>query len=216
MTHIANRSERRYRSELRAKHADDTRAEILDAAVRVMAAGVATLSVPAVAREARVSIATVYRHFKTKGDLLAAVYPHIERRANLGELVVPRTIDDLRPAVVSLFTRLDAFDDLARAAMASPAAAEARALSMPRRLAIASTVVDSIQPAPSKVNRDRIVRLLVILTSSAAVRTWRDHLGATGDEAAADIDWIVRAAVAASTQPASGPRRQRRARDRTK
>ena len=44
-----------------------------------MASGLASLSIPAVAREAGVSVPTVYRHFGTKDDLLAAVYPHVAR-----------------------------------------------------------------------------------------------------------------------------------------
>ena len=89
---------RPYRSDLRSRHVTDARARILDATVRVMAAGVATVSIPSVARQARVSIPTIYRYFPTKRDLLAAVYPHIERRAGLKELAVLRTIDDRRPA----------------------------------------------------------------------------------------------------------------------
>ena len=82
---------RPYRSELRTRHVTDARARILDATFRVMTAGVATVSIPSVARQARVSIPTIYRHFPTKRDLLAAVYPHIERRAGLKELAVLRT-----------------------------------------------------------------------------------------------------------------------------
>jgi AcrR family transcriptional regulator len=195
MTRIANAEPRSYRSELRAEQADETKTRILDATVRVMAAGIATLSIPAVAREARVSIPTVYRHFGTKQDLLAAVYPHLERRAGKGELVMPTSIDRLREGVRALLDHLEAFDDLARAAMASPAASEARALSMPRRMAMTRRVADTIEAPLSPEDRDRIARLLVVLTSSSALRTWRDHLGVTPDGAADDIDWVIRTVI---------------------
>jgi AcrR family transcriptional regulator len=52
-------------NELRAAQAQATRARILEATVNVMARGVASVSIPAVAREARVSVPTVYRHFGT-------------------------------------------------------------------------------------------------------------------------------------------------------
>jgi AcrR family transcriptional regulator len=203
MHHIGNVA-RPYRSELREQHAEDTRARILDATVRVMGAGVATVTIPSVAREAGVSIPTIYRHFRTKLDLLAAVYPHIERRARLGDLVVPRTIDELRDGVRALFERLESFDDLARAAIASPAAAEARSLSMPRRIALTRALAASIEPKLSEAAQERIARLLVILTSSAALRTWRDHLNASVEEAADDIDWIVRAVIAHATSAGHG------------
>jgi hypothetical protein len=45
-----------------------------------------------------------------------------------------------------------------------------------------------------------MARLLTILVSASALRMWRDHLGATVDEAANDIDWVIRAAIAASTR----------------
>ena len=49
MVRIANGRQREYRSELRAEQAEETRKRILDATLRVMAGGVATVSVPAVA-----------------------------------------------------------------------------------------------------------------------------------------------------------------------
>jgi AcrR family transcriptional regulator len=202
MTHIANRP-RRYRSELRAEQADETRGRILDATVRVMAGGIASLSIPAVARAARVSVPTIYRHFGTKQDLLAAVYPHLERRAGRGELVMPTSIGQLRDGVRALLDHLEAFDDLARAAMASPAAGEARALSMPRRLGMTRAMADTVVPPLADRDRDRLARLLVILTSSSALRTWRDQLGVTADEAADDVEWVIQSVVAGATPKAT-------------
>jgi AcrR family transcriptional regulator len=199
MTRIATGTERPYRSELRAQQAEETRARILDAAVRVMADGFASVSIPAVAREAGVSVPTIYRHFATKRDLLAALYPHLVRRAGLNELTPPRSMDELRNGVRALFGHLDSFDDLARAAMASPASDDARRINMPDRLAMFRQLADSIVPKPSKIDRDRIARLLVILVSSSALRLWRDHFDASVDEAADDVDWVVRAAIAAAT-----------------
>lgn len=199
MTHIANGAERPYRSQLRVRQAEETRARILDATVRVMARGIVSVSIPAVAREAGVSVPTIYRHFGTKRDLLAAVYPHIVSRAGLGDLVPPRTVDGLRDGVRALFDHVESFGDLARAAMASPAAEVARQLNMPSRIAMFRRIADSIEPKVSEVDRDRIARLLTILITSSSMRMWRDHLGSSVDEAADDVDWIVRAAIAAAT-----------------
>ncbi|HUG49274.1 MAG TPA: helix-turn-helix domain-containing protein [Candidatus Limnocylindria bacterium] len=195
MTRIANTVTRSYRSELRAEQAQETRSRILDAAVRVMAEGIASLSVPAVAREAGVSVPTVYRHFATKDELLAATYPHVVRRAGLNEVVQPRTIDGVRDLVRGIIGRIESFDDLARAAMASPAAEEARLLSVPARLDLSRKLVDTVDPPLAAADRDRIARLLVVLTTSSALRTWRDHLGVSVDDTADDIDWILRAAI---------------------
>ena len=204
MSRIANKSGRAYRSQLRAEQAEETRARILDATVRVMASGPASVSIPAVAREAGVSIPTVYRHFGTKRDLLAALYPHFVRRAGLAEAPVPHTLEELRDGVLEVFRRVDSLDDLARAAMAGPAAEEARRVTMPGRLALGRELADSIEPPLPKADRNRIARLLVILTTSSALRVWREHLGSSVEEAADDVDEVVRALVAAATSRGGG------------
>jgi AcrR family transcriptional regulator len=187
-------------NELRAAQAQATRARILEATVAVMARGVASVSIPAVAREAGVSVPTVYRHFGTKRNLLAAVFPHVVRRAGLDELVPPRSIDELGRGVRDLFDRIDSAGDLARAAAASPAAEEVRRVDMPARLEMSRRLADSIVPTLTPGDRDRIARLLTILISASALRVWRDHLGSTVEEAANDIDWVISAAIAASTR----------------
>lgn len=184
----------------RAEQADKTRTRILDATLRVMAEGVATVSVPAVAREAGVSVPTVYRHFGSKRNLLAAVFPHVVLRAGIDELIPPRSIDELGRGVRALFERIDSAGDLARAAAASPAAEEVRRVDMPARLEMSRRLADSIVPKLTPGDRDRIARLLTILVSASALRVWRDHLGSTVEEAASDIDWVISAAIAASTR----------------
>ncbi len=200
MSRIATGKPRIYRSELRSQQAEETRARILDAAGRVIAGGLAFVSVPGVAREAGVSVPTVYRHFATKRDLLAAIYPHVIRRAGLDEVVIPRSMDELRQGLRAHFERTDSLGDLARAAMASPASDDVRRLNMPDRLAAFRRVADSIEPKASEVNRDRIARLLVILTASSALRLWRDQMGSSVDEAADDVDWVLRAITSAASE----------------
>jgi len=199
MTPIATGPVRAYRSQLRSQQAEETRERIIDATVRVMARGLASVSIPAVAREAGVSVPTIYRHFGTKRDLLAAVYPHVVRRAGLNELVVPRSMDELLDGLRSYFERTDSLGDLARVAMASPGSEAVRALNMPDRLAMFRRLADSIVPKPSEADRDRIARLLVILTASSALRLWRDQLGSSVDEAADDVDWVIRAVIASAS-----------------
>lgn len=199
MTPIATGPVRAYRSQLRSQQADETRERILDATVRVMARGLASVSIPAVAREAGVSVPTIYRHFGTKRDLLAAVYPHVVRRAGLNELVVPRSMDELLDGLRAYFERTDSLGDLARVAMASPGSEAVRALNMPDRLAMFRRLADSIEPKPSEADRDRIARLLVILTASSALRLWRDQLGSSVEEAADDVDWVIRAVIASAS-----------------
>jgi len=74
---------------------------------------------------------------------------------------------------------------------------------MPRRLAAFRQLADSIEPKPSKADRDRIARLLVILTASSSLRLWRDQLGSSVDEAAGDVDWVLRAITSATSRKGS-------------
>jgi len=146
MKPIANDDARAYHSELREQQAATTHDRILDATVRVLARGLADVTVPAVAREAGVSIPTVYRHFGTKRDLLAALQPHLQRHVGIDRIPTPTSIDGLRPTLESLIGRMDGLDDVMRAAHASPAAEEVRRVHAPNRFKLARTLVDGIAP----------------------------------------------------------------------
>ncbi len=84
--------------------------------------------------------------------------------------------------------------------MASPGASEVRHATMPTRYDRVRRLADSIKPKLRKADRDRITRLLVVLTASASLPMWRDHLELSPDEVPDDVDWIVRAAVAAASE----------------
>ena len=189
---------REYRSELRQQQAQDTRSRILDAGLRMTVDGVAGISVPNLARAAGVSVPTVYRHFKTKQDLLVELYPHALRRSGRSLPPPPTSLADLRRAVAEYVAHLDSLDEVMRVAMASPAAEEVRAQSMGRRLEAFRPLIEGIEPPLSNADRERILRLLVVLTQSSALRTLRDHLGQSPEQVAADVDAFIRAAVAAA------------------
>jgi AcrR family transcriptional regulator len=200
MTRIATGTGRPYSSQLRAQQADETRSRILDATIRVMAAGVGTLSIPDVAREAGVSVPTVYRHFGTKAALLAAVHPHLGRRAGIGEVVEPTSLDEFREMVRTVFSRLESLGEEARLAMSTPAADDARRSQMPQRYAMSRRFAATVMPALDEADRDRLARVLIVLASSGAMRTWRDHLGLSVDVAAEDIHWLLRTLTAPASK----------------
>jgi len=199
MSRIANTTGRTYRSRLRDEQAEETRGRIIDATLRVMASGIASLSIPVIAREAGVSIPTVYRHFGTKAELVASMYPHLVGRTAVGPMTAPpESISEFRETLGVTFARLDQLDDIARAAMASPAAEEIRRRNMPNRLAMVRRFVEQVAPAGSETDRERIARLLMVLTNSAAMRLWRDHFGSSADRAVDDVEWALRALIKAA------------------
>ena len=191
-------SVRSYRSELREQQSSATRDRILDATMQVLARGLAEVTIPAVAREAGVSVPTVYRHFGTKRDLLAALQPYLQRRAGIHRIAPPDSIDELRAALVSLIGGMDGLDDVARAALASPTGEEVRRIHGPNRVRLGRTIADGIAPELPEADRDRVARLLLVMTSSAALRMWREQLGRSVEEIADEIDRAVRAVIASA------------------
>lgn len=198
MTPIEATHARSYRSELREQQAATTRDRILDATVRVMARGLAEVTVPAVAREAGVSVPTVYRHFGTKRGLLAGLQPHLQQRAGIDRIAPPDSIDGLRGTLGSLISGMEGLDDVARAALASPAGEEVRRIHAPNRFRLGRTIVDGIAPELPEADRDRLARLLLVMTSSAALRMWREQLGRSVEQIAEEIDGAVRAVIASA------------------
>lgn len=191
-------SARGYRSELREQQSEATRERILDATMQVLARGLAEVTVPAVAREAGVSVPTVYRHFGTKRDLLAALQPHLQRRAGIDRIAPPDSIDGLRGSLVALIGGMEGLDDVARAALASPAGEEVRRIHGPNRFRLGRTIADGVAPELPEADRDRVARLLLVMTSSSALRMWREQLGRSVEEIADEVDRAVRAVIASA------------------
>lgn len=188
-----------YRSALREEQATQTRERILDALVRVMARGLAELSMPAVAREAGVSVPTVYRHFGSKAALLGALQPHFAARIGMDRMTIPGSPDELEDTLRTVFGRIDAMDGLAHAALMSPLGEQARRLQMSARQQAIAAVVDAVAADLPPATRARLARLLLVLTTTSSLRTLRAHLGLSTDEAAGEVAWVFRAAIAGAT-----------------
>jgi len=199
MNRVVNTSRRSYRSDLRDRQARETRERILEAVVRVMARGVADLSIPAVAREAGVSVRTVYRHFANKRELLAELQQYFARRTGMEAIPPPRSTGELHYAVRTLFTGIHQMGPVGYAALASPVGSSARHAQMAGRLQVTRETIDAIGPDLTEEWRDRLVRLLVILMSSTSLRMWTEHLGLTPDDASDDVTAVIRAVVAGAS-----------------
>jgi AcrR family transcriptional regulator len=181
---------RPYESPLRNEQTEVTRQRILDALVRTMGKGVAGLSVPAVAAEAGVSVPTVYRHFRTKADLVAALAPYLSRKTGLMEF--PEVAgDDLGAVARELYRRNETMDTEVRAAMASQLGQEVRRRTMPDRVKLIKKNVAERVPGLSAADLDRLTRVLLILMSSATMRAYKDYLGMNAMDAAEDVAWTV-------------------------
>ena len=137
---------RTYESQLRVEQAEATRERILEALVRAMADGLATLSVPAVAREAGVSVPTVYRHFGSKAGLFDALGPYVTAKAGLVPETLPETLEEYADLTRTVFRNFDSMDATLRAALASELGREVRQAGMPWRRGIHREAIRRIAP----------------------------------------------------------------------
>jgi AcrR family transcriptional regulator len=86
-----------YQSPLRARMKEQTALIILEAVAAVTRqSGLAAVSIAEVARVAEVTEQTIYRHYQTRDDLVAAFIKwHIELTAGAPDAALPETIDAL-------------------------------------------------------------------------------------------------------------------------
>lgn len=192
MKRVANQGSRSYHSRLREAQAEETRKRILEGLVRVMANGVSELSIPAVAEEAGVSVATVYRHFGDKAGLIAAVGPYVSERIGIDPRAIPESIDHLDEAIHAVFAGLDGADDLIRAALTSGSGAQARRESVEWRMEKIRHVFSDAAPDASPADIEHLTRIGLILTTSDSLRLWKDRMEITAAEAADEVVWAIR------------------------
>ncbi len=187
---------RTYTSELRTEQADATRTRILEALVREMGKGVGALSIPAVAREAGVSIPTIYRHFGSKQGLIDALGQYVSGRAGLLPTPAPSDMAQFAGTARRLFANLASMDATLRAAMASDLGWEARRASMPTRLRTIRETVDALAPGATDADRERLTKLALILMATPTFHAYHDYLGLSADDAADLVTWTVATLIA--------------------
>lgn len=184
-------NKRTYTSELRKAQAEATRTKILDALVEVLAEGVDTLSVPAVAERAGVSVGTVYRHFGDKAGMLKALMPYTQTRSGIEIGSTPESLDEMRETVGQVFRHFENTDDLLRAAFASRIGREVRMKGSTERLQLMKEAFQQLEPGLESNQLDHMAKLGLILTTSEAYQQWKDRLGLSPEEAADEVLWAI-------------------------
>jgi AcrR family transcriptional regulator len=201
MIHVVKRrsiSKARYRSPLRDEQTRQTRARILDGLLETMKGGLAQVSVPAVAKAARVSVPTIYRHFPTKRALFDAVAAHVGLRTGLSTPPPAADLPAFSHWVRETFARLDAMDPALAAAMGGALGGQIRRQSlMPRRLKLFDQALAPALQALKPREREFLRRIAVLLTSSGALRTLKSYLQLSADEAADTVVWALERLTAA-------------------
>ena len=199
---------RPYDSESRRAAATRTRHRILDAAIEILGRPGGRLQMRDVAAGARVSLQTVYTHFRTRDALLTALRQRVAQTA--AKPPMSTSVEELRDEVPALHEFFQAREGIVRAmvyhddlAALRAAAFEARDAAMQRALA-AST---------SHLSSDEEAALRALLVRVMAAPSWlelkdRHHL--PDDVITRMTNWAVRALLDRLTDDATHASRAQR------
>ncbi|HEX6556069.1 MAG TPA: TetR/AcrR family transcriptional regulator [Ktedonobacteraceae bacterium] len=180
-----------YRSQLRQEHTERTRDLIMEGLIRTMANGAVTWSIPDVAREAGVSVPTVYRYFRTKQDLVQGLGDYVVRKAGLAAMKPPQSPQELVSLVRQMYISSEGLSDAFRMASVSELASEVRKESIPLRLSMTEEALAPVLSLFDEQDRVRLVRMVLLLTSSAMIRAFKEYLDLSGTEAAETVGWAI-------------------------
>lgn len=197
MIHIMN-EKKEYHSDLRQEQMRRTREQILDALVRTIGQGVAGLSIPAVAREAGVSIPTIYRHFHSKQELVAALGGYLMQKMGMASLQPPRSLDELLAIARYGFVKAGDMDEAIKIVAVSELGSQVRRDAMPLRIKMLEDALAAELAPLNEQDRVRLRNMILVLTSSAMIRAFKEYLDLSGEAAADNVAWAVRLLVRAA------------------
>ena len=183
-------------SPLRRGQFEATRLRIVEAVARVLARGVTELSVPAVAEEAGVSVATVYRHFPSKQQLVAALRLHFAEAidAHPSDLSNQRwsSLDEMLDAFPIVAARLARLDPGLRAAIASGVVDEFRRENRGERLEPIEQALRRERPHADAEDLRKLRDLIAVLCSSPGVGAFDLITGSSPQQTAETVAWAIR------------------------
>jgi AcrR family transcriptional regulator len=198
------KEKQKYQSPLREEQMKRTREQILEALARVMARGVTDLSIPAVAREAGVSVPTVYRYFRTKSELVEAMGSYAVQKLGFSQRQLPRSPEELAESVKELYVKYEGLDEVMRAAAASGLSYEMRKEVLQFRLKMFEDALAPVAAQFDEADRIRLRNVILVLCSTATIRAFKDYLDLAGEEAADNVIWAIRTLTRATSNGRDG------------
>src|SRR5258708_8024771 len=190
MIHIMN-ERKPSPSRLRQEHMEQTRNLMREGLIRTVAKGAVSWSMPEVAREAGVSGPTIYRYFRTKEELVKGLSAYVVRKAGLAAMQPPRSPQELVTMVREMYLRAEGMSDAMKMASVSELAQEIRRESIPVRLKMIEMALTPVLSSFPERERVYLVRMILLLTSSALIRAFDQYLNLAGAEAADTISWAI-------------------------
>jgi AcrR family transcriptional regulator len=160
----------------------------------VVSEGAASLSFPAVADRAGVSLRTVYRHFPNKDALVTAALEAGSERTLSAFPSGQRSIGRLRALIRELWAELEENRDLVLVQQTTPAGRALRGERLrKRRDELRASLPDDV-PALDDDGYDRLAALCTVLFSSHLLFDLTDELGVERDTAAGLAAYALEAA----------------------
>ena len=195
---------RSYHSPLRQEKARETREAILKALYRLMSTSSMPdeISMDAIATEAGIQRRTVFRHFPTKDELLAAFWSWLNDL--MGASITPKDADAIVAGPKEAFPRFDTHEAAIRASLHTRTGRDMRAgMVGARRLHFAGALAPALSylsPAEAR----KVEALAHLLYSASAWEVLKDYGGLTGAQAGEAASWALEtilSAVASGSAP---------------
>jgi AcrR family transcriptional regulator len=182
-------SPRAYRSQLREKQAEQTRERIVDALFeQVLDTHRSDFSIAEVAERAGVSERTVYRHFPTREDLIAAVD---ERYQSIPGPSGPDEVSDFPQHVDELYRWFGENEELIEAAHVAGIGRELHQRARARRGEVTRRMMDRMFAPLPKRERRLLFAVVRTMFGSAIWRAMREDAGLSNDEAREAATWVA-------------------------
>ena len=182
-----------YTSPLRADQMEQTRRRILDAVTEVLAdPATEEVTIPLVARRARVSLRTVYRYFPTRDALFDAWAEWVDESLKIHLHSYPEQADGLPDFVRELYRSYDESESLVKAMLNSKAARAVRKRTRRRRQRAFEQAMSELTRELAPKERLRALAVVYLLVSAPAWQAMCDQWGLDGTEAGKAAAWAVR------------------------
>jgi AcrR family transcriptional regulator len=190
------RAKRHYDNRSRARKAEQTRKNILQAlASQLTASNSAEFSVEAAAQQAGVTARTVFRHFPTKDDMLAALSYWV--LGITGKVPLPDSAEQLGDTIVDSYALFEDNAALMQALLVSEIGRGVRSrLTARRRKGLSAALDGAVHHLPEHQRR----AMQAVLTNLMTAETWwqlRREYGVRGQDSASAVAWLVRVALEA-------------------
>ena len=155
------------------------------------------ISVPTIARDAGVSLRTVYRYYPSRDELFAAAAEWIAEHRLGGEEFAgfARHADDLGPIFRKACERFDEQPNLVRALALTQAGRSVRWHRRTQRLDAIRHALAEVTDHLSKREVRQAEAVVFYLQNVLAWVTMRDEAGLTGKEAGEAVAWAIRTLV---------------------